>query len=114
MSVRTCGACGGRCLFHDTHWVCNRTQCGSEWESDHDPVQYANPVMLREYAIERIARREWRCTTTSGNNAPDRSDLCTGLITSGDAYIEYVGEVAPYQTGTRYCLACGVKVWRVA
>lgn len=33
---RLCSACGGRCYFHDTHWVCATKACGSEWDADHD------------------------------------------------------------------------------
>lgn len=112
MSYRTCAACGGRCHFHDTHWVCGRSYCGSEWDSDHDAVQYANPATLRENAVERVARREWHCVTSSGPNSADRSPSCTKVISPGEAYIEYLGESHPYRSGTRYCLACGVATWR--
>ena len=110
MSARTCAACGARCYFHDTHWVCDR--CGSEWDTDHDSVQYVNPVELDPQAIERIARREWSCTCVDGPNSRSRSTRCTAVIRRGDAYVEYVGEAGGYSSGTRYCLACGTETWR--
>ncbi|MEQ7008382.1 hypothetical protein ABN028_19595 [Actinopolymorpha sp. B17G11] len=36
---------------------------------------------------------------------------CTGDILPGDRYIEYLGEAAAYQSGTRYCLPCGIAAW---
>lgn len=46
-------------------------------------------------------------------NADSRSPECTGDIAPGDAYVEYLGEAGAYQSGTRYCAACGVKTWGI-
>lgn len=34
---RRCAACGGVCYWHDTAWVCEDDDCGSEWDPGHDP-----------------------------------------------------------------------------
>lgn len=44
-------------------------------------------------------------------NYPDRAPDCLGDIPVGTAYVEYLGEAGAYQSGSRYCQRCGVKVW---
>jgi hypothetical protein len=36
---------------------------------------------------------------------------CGRTIAIGTRYIEYVGETPAWQTGSPYCLQCGVIVW---
>lgn len=44
-------------------------------------------------------------------NAANRSARCSGWIERGDAYVEFLGDAAPYESGSRYCLACGYEAW---
>jgi len=38
-----CRVCGSVCDWVDTHFVCIRRSCGSEWDADHGP----------EYAVDK-------------------------------------------------------------
>ena len=44
-------------------------------------------------------------------NAPSRSPECRGDIAPGDRYVEYRGDVFMYESGSRYCLPCGLATW---
>ena len=97
---RTCSACGGTCHWHDTAWVCGR--CGSEWDADHSPQYAIPPVELADQvsAVYRTARKPWTCHLDPQHE-----------IAPGDVYVEYLGESSAYQSGSRYCLACGTETW---
>lgn len=45
---RPCSACGARCYWHDTHWVCEVKGCGSEWNADHDILFSAPGDLIEE------------------------------------------------------------------
>lgn len=78
------------------------------------------PVLRVEECIYRTARKPWTCKCDchrSDLHDPDgeydHDDVCAQVIKPGDRYVEYIGEVAGYgESGTRYCLPCGVRVWR--
>lgn len=36
---------------------------------------------------------------------------CAGWIEPGDRYVEWRGDAAMWESGSRYCLACGTTVW---
>lgn len=50
-------------------------------------------------------------TPIANHNARSRSADCRGDIAPGDQYVEYLGESAAWQSGTRYCLPCGLATW---
>ncbi len=50
-----------------------------------------------ENCIVRIARKAHRCRS------------CKRPITSGDSYVEYVGETPAFSSGESYCLECANK-----
>ena len=57
--------------------------------------------------IVRTARKSWTCTTTRDGRNPRHPD-CTTAIKPGDLHIEYVGNAAACESGTRYCIPCGL------
>lgn len=77
------------------------------------------PVLRLEECLYRTARKQWTCKCDchrpelhDPNNKYDHAGICVQEIKPGDRYIEYIGEVGGYgESGTRYCLPCGVKVW---
>jgi len=42
---------------------------------------------------------------------PNHRPNCLGEIPAGTAYLEYLGEAAAWQFGSRYCQRCGIAVW---
>lgn len=67
--------------------------------------------------IIRTARRDHPCDCHLRAHAhtggaygtpgiPDPSHWCQNTIRKGDVYPEYLGEVANWQSGSRYCPAC--------
>lgn len=61
----------------------------------------------QDNAIYRTAKKRWTCHAAGGSprvHAPE----CSGHIEKGEAYVEYVGEVSGYQSGTRHSLACAL------
>lgn len=78
------------------------------------------PVLRLEECIYRTARKTWACKCDCHRaevhdpkgKLKSHADFCVGEIKPGDRYIEYMGEVAGYgESGTRYCLPCGVAEW---
>lgn len=79
------------------------------------------PALRLEECIYRTARKLWQCKCDCHRlpNLHDptgeygkHAEFCAQEIKPGDRYIEYMGEVAGYgESGTRYCLPCGVSVW---
>lgn len=64
---------------------------------------------LDEYSlyIERKARKKWTCRGDgAGRDYRKFSANCPGVIEPGAVHVEYVGETAPFQSGTRHCLDC--------
>lgn len=57
--------------------------------------------------VLRVARKQWGCCE-GGEPA-----TCDGTIFAREHYVEYVGEVAAYQSGSRYCLPCAERTWGV-
>lgn len=55
--------------------------------------------------ILRVARKRWSCEG-DGARRPARAEDCPGTIAPGDRYVEYLGEAAAYQSGSRHCRAC--------
>ena len=53
----------------------------------------------QQHLIPRTARKVWRCIE------------CGTLIQKGDRYVEYVGEVPLFQTGSPYCASSALRVW---
>lgn len=51
-------------------------------------------------------------TLVEHRNPEYRSD-CLVEIAVGDEYIEYLGDSAMWESGSRYCARCGVAVWAI-
>lgn len=64
-----------------------------------------------ENCVQRTARKAWPCQCPGNGHRNCTHDDCAQEIRPGDRYVEYVGEAAPYQSGTRYCQPCGVAEW---
>lgn len=66
--------------------------------------------------VVRTARKPWRCICAdpvrrSGSPNPNFRPECEGDIPVGTVHVEYLGEVAGYESGYRYCATCAVAVW---
>lgn len=80
--------------------------------ADRDTAERVAAAMLGGIATTAGTRYERTEVVARPNpNAASRSPLCVGWIERGDVYVENLGESAPYQAGTRYCLPCGVAAW---
>lgn len=44
---------------------------------------------------------------------PNHREGCIETIEPGDRYVEYLGESAAWESGSRYCLPCGEAAWGV-
>jgi len=64
------------------------------------------PSMDDGSVIIRKAGKEHLC---HGGHNGERHVRCTDPIKAGTTYVEYVGEVAPFQSGYRYHLACAAQ-----
>lgn len=62
--------------------------------------------MYIENTFIRKARKEYLC---QGSGSALHS--CSNIINKGDTYLEYVGERALYQSGTRHCMECANKFY---
>jgi len=96
------------------------------WEDELARLEPQHIVMLSEaeiktplddsVAIYRKARKQWACQCPGGGQRcpHTRSDgpMCLQTIQPGDEYVEYLGEAAFAQSGSRYCLPCGVDTWQ--
>lgn len=58
------------------------------------------PLPTPSHLVVRIARKPWTC------EAHEHHVDCGLDIRPGMAYVEYIGEAAAYQSGTRYSLVC--------
>lgn len=59
--------------------------------------------------FRRHAQKRYPCTAQGGEPANrTHGEGCTGHIEIGDAYVEYVGEVAAYSSGARIALPCAL------
>lgn len=57
--------------------------------------------------ISRRARKAHKCRGNgAGGEYRKFADLCPGTIAIGDRYVEYVGEVPAFQSGTAHCVPC--------
>ena len=59
--------------------------------------------------IIRTARKPWRCSChlrAHHGGTGDIGNFCQNVIAVGERYPEYVGEVAAFQSGARYCPDC--------
>lgn len=65
------------------------------------------PIKIRwpESTFVRTARKEHRCCGGYDHDKQERVK-CTVVITRGERYIEYCGEVGAYQSGSHYHLDC--------
>jgi hypothetical protein len=63
-------------------------------------------------ALYRKARKTWLCQCPGNGHQNCPHIMCQQTIQPGTDYVEYLGEAAAYQSGQRYCLACGVATWR--
>lgn len=63
-----------------------------------------------ELLVIRVARKAHECCNrhgpTSRWNGEPVPESHTDTILPGEVYVEYVGEAAAYQAGTRYCRGC--------
>lgn len=64
-----------------------------------------------ENLILRTARKVYRCEG-SGSIPPKLAASCTGRIEKGQRYVEYLGEVPDYSSGSRHCIACHNMTWK--
>jgi hypothetical protein len=61
--------------------------------------------------VVRRARRAHQCRTSGDRRHWDHGPLPpshTPVIAPGEYHLEYLGESPAFQSGPRYCLACGV------
>lgn len=59
--------------------------------------------------ILRTARQAWPCDGDGRMRNPEHK--CGGTIEKGQQYVEYVGEVPAYASGSRHCIACHNHYW---
>ena len=76
---------------------------------------WGTKIELVSEAVPRTARKKWlcQCPGNGHQNCPHTIE-CNQTIRPGERYIEYLGEAAPYASGTRYCLPCGELTWEAS
>ena len=105
-------ACAKRVLRYEATLHCQHGHATTVWRSIAAARAWlADPSGGPCHGLERPTnpRTELREVV----NPEFRAD-CARYIAPGERYVEYVGEAAPYQSGTRYCARCAEAVWGVA
>ena len=79
-------------------------------------IALTDQAKLEGYLLVRRAAKKRRCFVAdffarSGSEKWRPAEGCTPVIDKGDIYLEYLGEAAAYESGTRYCAACALKHW---
>lgn len=104
-----------RCICADPvrHWRVGATGADPErpWSWQQGCRTEADAIEVRD---RLAATGAYRNVTIEAVPNPNYRDGCVGDIAPGDRYIEYVGEAAAWESGSRYCLPCGEAVWAVA
>jgi hypothetical protein len=59
-------------------------------------------------SIIRTARKTYQCAG-DGSASHRHADDCPRIIVPGVRHIEYVGEAAAYQSGSRHSMACALR-----
>lgn len=59
-----------------------------------------------ENLILRVARKQWACEGDGRHEAPQHAPDCSLVILPREHYVEYVGESAAYQSGSRHSPEC--------
>ena len=61
----------------------------------------------------RRARLNWKCAGNGAcGDARKHAKGCDGWIVEGQQYVEYVGEVAAFQSGSRHSMKCADEFLR--
>lgn len=61
--------------------------------------------------ILRVARKQWACEGDGRHEAPQHAPGCSLTIFAGEHYVEYVGEAAAYQSGSRHSPECAAAFY---
>jgi hypothetical protein len=99
-------------------WTCT---CANEvrpgrWVKTTRPGSWTQSYRATESEAESHADSQRRrypdadVETGQDANRGYRPD-CLGEIPAGSAYLEYLGDAAAYESGSRYCQRCGIAVW---
>ncbi len=115
------------CADQSRGWdVTGRYNGGRAWTSTWvrlDPEDPAGSLALAEQKAEQMRGRP---ATSDGkpyetvelvpranpeHRGGELAEACRGWIEPGDRHFEYLGDAAPYQSGTRYCEPCALTVW---
>jgi hypothetical protein len=69
------------------------------------------PGEAEQQAAARLRDHPGATATIEPRRNRDYRPDCLGAITPGDLYVEYVGDAGFAETGSPYCLRCGLAAW---